>query len=412
MKSFEKFKITSHPPEEKQEKGTKKIQEKKTELPEISEVLPQLPELPKNVKEILRQEKTIFGQIHGKAKRVARVMLLMTLLSANVPAFSQKTYAQEQTQQPVKQEQIQQEQDKLIWSSQPERPKWIYQEPRDDQEYYYFVGESEKYAIEKGATDAAYRDAISKTGKFMEPVKHAQIKECYVEQKREITSGKTYWKAFVLLEIPKNMNPKKDFSSKEIRNLDKEKNRLKGNTVDVELSQSQEIKKSYKNPSKLQPKKVFSQPPVIKQKQEVQKEQKNKINEAKLTASSAWARDIIKNTYIDLKKIKTTKDAEWFIRSYINQFVSEYYLPTKGNLKEGVYGIKIREYSQDDIKLLLKITKEMKQILENLNKKYNINTYNKYQDQINNIIENLELQSSFSFQKQKEILDQVDKIFQ
>lgn len=149
----------------------------------------------------------------------------------------------------------------------------------------------------------------------------------------------------------------------------------------------------------------------VKQEQ-VQQKEEDKINEAKLTGSSTWARGITESARADLKKIKTAEDAEWLIRSHFNQLVSEYYLPTKGNLKEGPYGIKTREYSEDDTKLLLQSAKEMKQLLQDLNTKYGIEAYDKRQEQIDDMIKKLERQSSNSFQKQKEVLDRFEKMLQ
>lgn len=128
--------------------------------------------------------------------------------------------------------------EKLIWSTHKGRPTWISQQPRTEGEYYLFVGESEKFAIEKGARDAAYRDAIKQVGIFIKAsvgnlfekllsshnlesqiidktialvesekqvsnvlVKNAKIKEYYEEQ-RETKSGQIYWTAFALLEVP------------------------------------------------------------------------------------------------------------------------------------------------------------------------------------------------------------------
>lgn len=138
-----------------------------------------------------------------------------------------------------------------------------------------------------------------------------------------------------------------------------------------------------------------------------QVKQEGEIDESKLTESSTWARDVMENAHADLKKIKTAEDAKWFILSYSEQLVHEYFFPTKGNLKSGVF-IKTREYSEDDMRLLLKTAKEMRQILQDLNTKYDVET-DTPQNKIDVMINKLERESSYSFQKQQEILDRFEK---
>jgi hypothetical protein len=87
-------------------------------------------------------------------------------------------------------------------------------------------------------------------------------------------------------------------------------------------------------------------------------------------------------------------------------------MPTKGNLKEGPYGIKTRDYTEDDLKLLLRNTQEMKKIIQELNTKFGIKAFNKRIEQIDDMIKKLERQSSYSGQKQKEALESVEKLLQ
>ncbi len=152
---------------------------------------------------------------------------------------------------------------------------------------------------------------------------------------------------------------------------------------------------------------------VEQEKQEEEKEEeKIEINEANLTASSMWSGNIIESARNDMDKIKTAEDAEWLVRSYFNQFVSEYYMPTKGNLKEGPYGIKMRDYSEDDSKFLLQNAQEMKELLQELNEKFGIEAYEKRMEQIDDMITKLERQSSYVGQKQKEVLERLEKMLQ
>ncbi|MEK7669133.1 MAG: hypothetical protein AAB350_00880 [Patescibacteria group bacterium] len=143
-----------------------------------------------------------------------------------------------------------------------------------------------------------------------------------------------------------------------------------------------------------------------------QEKQEEKINETNLTESSKWSRSVVESARADMKKIKTAEDAEWLIRTHFNQLVSEYYMPTKGNLKEGPYGIKTRDYTEDDSKLLLRNAQEMKKVIQELNTKFGIEALDKRMEQVDDMIKKLERQSSYSGQKQKEALERMEKLLQ
>ncbi|MFH1562988.1 MAG: hypothetical protein ABIF11_06195 [Nitrospirota bacterium] len=128
--------------------------------------------------------------------------------------------------------------EKLLWSTHKGRPAWVQSSQRTEGEFYLFVGQSEKFALEKGARDAAYRDAIKQAGIYINTsavdsfqkllanhnvesqiidrttisrefeeqlskalVKKARVKEYYEEQRQD-KSGQIYWMAFALLEVP------------------------------------------------------------------------------------------------------------------------------------------------------------------------------------------------------------------
>jgi hypothetical protein len=149
-----------------------------------------------------------------------------------------------------------------------------------------------------------------------------------------------------------------------------------------------------------------------------QEKTKEKINEANLTGSSTWSRGTVEAARADEKKIEQAdeteaqkvKDAQWLVKTHFNQFVSEYYMPTNGDLKEGPYGIKMREYSEDDLRLLLQEAREMKSFLQELNAKYPLEAFDKRMEQIDDMIKKLEGRSSYSGQKQKEALDKMEQL--
>lgn len=55
----------------------------------------------------------------------------------------------------------------LVYASKENPPSWIYEEPEDDKEYYYFVGLSGKRDEERDARYDAFRDGAVKTANFI-----------------------------------------------------------------------------------------------------------------------------------------------------------------------------------------------------------------------------------------------------
>lgn len=146
--------------------------------------------------------------------------------------------------------------------------------------------------------------------------------------------------------------------------------------------------------------------------EQVQKDQEEKIDESKLTESSKLFRGIVKSAKVDMGKIKTQEDANWLIRTHFGHFVSEYYMPTEGNVKEGAYGTKTRDYSEEDLKLVLQEAKEMKKIFEDLNVKFKVEAFSSRMEQIDDLIKKVENRSSYSGQKQKALSDKMLKQYQ
>lgn len=140
--------------------------------------------------------------------------------------------------------------------------------------------------------------------------------------------------------------------------------------------------------------------------------QEEKINEVNLTESSKWSVGIVAAARADMEKINTAEDAEWFVRSHVNPFVSEYYIPTKGNVKKGPYGISTRDYTQDDLRLLLRNTREIKRMVGELHGKFGIEEPAKRMDQLDDMVLKLGKEASFSGQKQKEALKNMDRFLQ
>ncbi|MFQ5645496.1 MAG: hypothetical protein ACE5GM_01070 [bacterium] len=57
--------------------------------------------------------------------------------------------------------------EKLLWSSQPERPTWTIEEPSKKDKNLLFVGVSDKYSSETDARKKAFQDATNKIANYL-----------------------------------------------------------------------------------------------------------------------------------------------------------------------------------------------------------------------------------------------------
>lgn len=138
-----------------------------------------------------------------------------------------------------------------------------------------------------------------------------------------------------------------------------------------------------------------------------------KIDESKLTESSKWSSEVIGAAQEELGQLKTKEDANWFLRSHFGGLVGEFYIPTKGNLKEGSYGTKIRQYSDEDLKLLLKNTRTMEGIIDELNTKFGgVEDYAGRKEQLKDMVTKLEYNSTYEAKKKREMIDKASKILE
>lgn len=137
--------------------------------------------------------------------------------------------------------------------------------------------------------------------------------------------------------------------------------------------------------------------------------EKTEINRNNLTASGMYAENVVLSARIDMEKVETSADANTLVRTHLNNLVSEFFEPTKGDVKEGAYGVRVVDRSQEDALLWEKSANEMKQIIEELNKDYGIEAFEKRISQINTIIEKLKKEASYSYQTQKKMMEEAEK---
>lgn len=152
------------------------------------------------------------------------------------------------------------------------------------------------------------------------------------------------------------------------------------------------------------------EPKAKKQTEQSAEQSAAEINDANVTASSRWSEALVKLANNDRSQLKSSEDAEALVTSYFNQFISEYYLPTQGELKEGSYGMKERIYSDDDLRLLLQNAKEMKKMLEELNTQFGMKAYENRSQQIDDVIAKLERQNSYAGKDEARALEQLNSM--
>jgi hypothetical protein len=139
--------------------------------------------------------------------------------------------------------------------------------------------------------------------------------------------------------------------------------------------------------------------------------EKNTINEANVTESGKWVRDILEKAKSELSEVETKKDAIIFINVNMGDFIKEYRFPTKGNIRKAEYNGKIydnivtRKYTKEDSKIIIETAKEFKTILQDLNSKFSLEGYDKTQNTLDEVINKATEESSYTHRKQQEILD-------
>lgn len=128
-----------------------------------------------------------------------------------------------------------------------------------------------------------------------------------------------------------------------------------------------------------------------------------------VTESGTWSTKDLEAIKTDVSKVKTDADAEWVAKE-INSFFIQFYMPTKGILKEGVYGLKQRVYTDDDRLLFLENAKGAREILAGLGKDHMVAGLDKYLEQADDVITKLEQSTSLSGQKEREALEKLRNI--
>ena len=134
-------------------------------------------------------------------------------------------------------------------------------------------------------------------------------------------------------------------------------------------------------------------------------EKKGKIDESKLTESGKWARSMIEAAKAELRHLETAEDAEAFVSTHFTKFVSEFYMPTKGNVKDGPYGTKSRVLTWDDARLVAESAVAMREILVELNTKFPVEAYDKRLEQVDDMVTKSAKRSTYAGQKQAEMLE-------
>ncbi len=135
----------------------------------------------------------------------------------------------------------------------------------------------------------------------------------------------------------------------------------------------------------------------------VKQVEKESINEANVTESGKWAKEILDQAKSELSEVKTREDAIHFINSNAGSFMRECYFPTKGNIRQAelVPTLTLRKYSVDDLRLIAQVAEQLKTILQDLDSKYSMGgTIDKVKTNLDDIDKKASSETLYSSRKQ------------
>ncbi|MEK7567300.1 MAG: hypothetical protein AAB513_00055 [Patescibacteria group bacterium] len=137
---------------------------------------------------------------------------------------------------------------------------------------------------------------------------------------------------------------------------------------------------------------------VVKKETAVQKEA------VKEMANTIWAKEMADKAIGEKTQLKNGEDLRMWTQSHIMPFISEFYMPTKGNLVDGTYG-KSRRLSPDEARVLIKHVSLLENAYLELHKKFNQPTGENITGQFKGMKDSLTEDTSYARQKEREILE-------
>lgn len=143
--------------------------------------------------------------------------------------------------------------------------------------------------------------------------------------------------------------------------------------------------------------------------EQVERSNERPSREERLTSAGRMFDRMVDDAREDMGKIQTAEDAEWLLRAHVDQFVSEYYIPSKGGrVRKDPYGVKVREYSEGDLHSILQNAKDMKNILNEIQEKYGIDQQ-KRSEQLDDMIQKVERRASYAGRMEEALMKQMEK---
>lgn len=119
---------------------------------------------------------------------------------------------------------------------------------------------------------------------------------------------------------------------------------------------------------------------------------------------------IADNAHRDMRKVKTAEDAELLLRAHYDEFVSEYYAPTRGNVRSRSYGTRAREYTIGDLHSIISNANDLKGILNELHQNYGVD-HERRSAQMDDLIQKVERTASYSGQIKSSVIRQIEEQF-
>ncbi|MHB8173190.1 MAG: hypothetical protein ACYDFU_01865 [Nitrospirota bacterium] len=141
-------------------------------------------------------------------------------------------------------------------------------------------------------------------------------------------------------------------------------------------------------------------------------------NAEHLTASSTWIDPMVEKAEHDESELQSREDAEWFIKSTINELTQEFYFPTQGVFDarladkdlDSIGAPKVRKYTPDDGEHIREQVQKIVGIVKNVDKKFGTDFYKDYSEQIKDVLAKAQEESSYAHNKQIDALRNAEKV--
>ncbi|MBM3204869.1 hypothetical protein FJZ48_02735 [Candidatus Uhrbacteria bacterium] len=138
-------------------------------------------------------------------------------------------------------------------------------------------------------------------------------------------------------------------------------------------------------------------------------------NKLETTQASAWAEEIFTRAKNDINKLRTSEDAEAWMRKFASEFEREWRFPSKGPMVEIAPkvspGVKDHAYQKDDRQQVKKKASELKRLMDRVHDQFpeSTPTWEEAGASLDRLTAALAVDSSYAAQADR---DEIDRLLQ